>query len=85
MDERNQSQIGRIIAKAWTDEAFKARLIADPVTTLRANGVAVPAGVTVTVVEDSATHRHLVLPPPAAEGELSDEAVAGVAGGYVHA
>jgi len=81
MDEQNPPQIGRIIAKAWADEAFKARLIADPVATLRPEGVVVPEGVTVSVLEDSPTHRHLVLPAPAAEGEISYEALDRVVGG----
>ena len=83
MDAQNQ-QIGRIIAKAWADEAFKARLMADPVATLKAEGMAVPEGMTVTVVEDTPAHRHLVLPAPAAAGELADDALDGVSGGYAH-
>ncbi len=71
---------GKIIAKAWRDPAFKAKLMADPQATLKEAGVAVPAGVTVTVVENTAQHFHLVLPPKPT-GVLSDEALDGVAGG----
>ena len=47
---------------------------------MRALGVDVPEGVTVTFVEDSATVRHLVI--PSAEGaELSDADLDKVAGG----
>lgn len=41
---------GKIIARAWRDPAFKAKLIADPHGVLREAGVAVPEGVTVNAV-----------------------------------
>ena len=70
----------RIVARAWREPAFKAKLMADPLTTLKAVGAAVPAGVTVTVVEDAATLVHVVLPPKPV-GALSDEALEKAAGG----
>ena len=72
---------GKIIARAWRDPAFKAKLIADPHATLKEAGVAMPEGVTVKVVENTDTHYNLVL-PPRPSGELSDEALDKVAGGY---
>ena len=71
---------GKIIARAWRDPAFKAKLLADPQATLKEAGVAVPAGVKVTVVENTDSHFHLVLPPKPA-GELSDAELDKVAGG----
>lgn len=47
-------RISKIIARAWTDDAFKDQLIADPAAALRAAGLAVPDGAEV-VVEDGAT------------------------------
>jgi len=76
----NAAAYGKIVAKAWRDPAFKAKLLADPQAALKDAGVAVPSGVTVKVVEDSASHVHLVLPPKPT-GELSDEALDKVAGG----
>ena len=70
---------GKIIAKAWRDPSFKAKLIADPQGTLKQAGVTIPAGVTVKVVENTDTHFHLVLPPKPA-GALSDEALDQAAG-----
>ena len=32
----------KVITKCWEDEAFKARLLADPAATLAAEGVQVP-------------------------------------------
>ena len=71
---------GKIVARAWRDAAFKAKLLADPHATLTEAGVAVPEGVTVKVVENTDSHFHLVLPPKPT-GELSDEALDKVAGG----
>jgi Nitrile hydratase, alpha chain len=77
---KQASAYGKIIAKAWCDPAFKARLLADPHAALAGEGISVLAGVTVKVVENTATEVHLVLPPKPA-GELSDEQLATVAGG----
>jgi hypothetical protein len=71
--EQNQQKIGRVIARAWTDEGFKDRLIADPITSLRAEGIEVPEGVHVSVVENTPSRVHLVLPPKPDENELSEE------------
>jgi hypothetical protein len=70
----------RIVARAWREPGFKAELMADPLTALKAAGAAPPAGVTVTVVEDAATLVHVVLPPKPV-GALSDEALEKAAGG----
>jgi hypothetical protein len=70
----------RIVARAWREPGFKAKLMADPLTALKAAGAAAPAGVTVTVVEDAATLVHVVLPPKPV-GALSDEALEKAAGG----
>lgn len=47
-------RISKIIARAWTDKAFKAQLIAEPARALKDAGLAVPEGAEV-VVEDGAT------------------------------
>jgi hypothetical protein len=76
----NAAAYGKVVAKAWRDPAFKAKLIADPQAVLREAGMAVPVGVTVKVVENTGTHLHFVLPPKPT-GQLSDEALDEVAGG----
>ncbi len=73
-------ELGKIIAKAWRDPAFKAGLIANPAAALRAEGIDVPAGMAVTVVENTDKQFHLVLPPVPSD-ELSDEGLDAVAGG----
>jgi hypothetical protein len=70
----------KIIAKAWRDPAFKVELIANPAVALKAEGIDVPAGMAVTVLENTDKHFHLVLPPVPTD-ELSDEALDAVAGG----
>jgi hypothetical protein len=69
----------RIIARCWADPAFKEALLADPVATLAQEGVLVPPGVRVQVVESTAEQRWLVIPP--CPTDLSDEELDGVAGG----
>jgi nitrile hydratase alpha subunit len=77
---RTPAQYGKVIAKAWREPAFKAKLIADPRAILAEAGVAIPADVTVKVLEDTTTHLHFVLPPKPT-GQLSDEALDAVAAG----
>ena len=76
----NAAAYGKVVARAWRDPTFKAKLIADPQAVLREAGMAVPAGATVKVVENTGTHLHFVLPPKPV-GQLSDEALDEVAGG----
>ena len=53
----------RIIAKASEDGEFRARLVADPRTTIQEMTGPIPDVFTVEVHEESATSFHLVLPP----------------------
>jgi len=73
-----------VITKCWEDEAFKARLLAEPAATLAAEGVQIPAGMTVNVAVDSKDVRTMVIPlPPTAD--LSDaelDVVVAGAGGW---
>ncbi|MEC4593961.1 MULTISPECIES: NHLP leader peptide family RiPP precursor [Nitrospirillum] len=70
----------QIIAKAWADDRFRARLLVDPTSVLKAEGVDFPAGVTVSVVENTATHLNLILPTPPTD--LSDDQLDGIGGGF---
>jgi hypothetical protein len=66
---------GKVIAKAWRDEAFKKRLIKEPIQVLREEKVELPKGVrTVRVVEDGPDLRYLILPakPPGLTPEEID-------------
>ena len=75
---------GKLIGRAWEDEAFKAKLLSDPRAAIeQATGLKLPAGVTVKVLEETENTLYFVIPssPLGAEGQLSDEALATVAGG----
>jgi hypothetical protein len=74
----DENPLGKVVAKALQDEAFKERLIADPAATFAAEGIELPDGVDVKVVEDTDTVRHLVLPAAQA---LSESELVGLAGG----
>jgi hypothetical protein len=69
----------QIVATAWADAEFKARLLADPRAVLAEHGIDAPDGVEFVVVEDTDAVRHLTLPPSPA-GELADEELVGAAG-----
>ena len=70
----------QIVARAWADDKFKQRRLADPGAVLKENGVAVPGGWTVKVVENTDTVCNLVLPGKP-KGELTDAELQSVAGG----
>ena len=82
MNRAEQSkQMNQIIARCWSDEGFKRKLMADPVATLNAEGMEVPAGMSVKVLENTDTVSYLVI--PAQPAELSDQDLRNVAGGAV--
>lgn len=72
-------QYQQIIAKCWADEHFKQQLISNPVATLKQEGIEVPAGASVTVLEDTDTLMNFVI--PAKPDELSDEQLESTTGG----
>ena len=80
MDQDEQGKkVGQLIAKCWSDESFKRKLLADPAATLKAEGLEVPSGLSVKAVEDTDKVFHLVI--PARPTDLSDEDLDKVAGG----
>ena len=80
-DQERARQWGQVVARAWADPAFKQRLLANPADALREEGIEVPPGIELRIVEDTEQVRHLALPPKPAEGELSEEELERVAGG----
>jgi len=78
-DVTQQKQWGRIVAKAWTDEGFKSRLLSEPGAVFQEHGIDVPADIQVKVVQgtdkvlqDTGNIRHFTL-PPAPTVDLVDE------------
>jgi hypothetical protein len=72
-------KMSQVIGKCWADEAFKRKLLADPVATLKAEGVELPAGISIKVLEDDDKVHHLVI--PAKSSELSEGDLEKVVGG----
>ncbi len=70
---------GRLVAKAWEDEGFKQRLLADPKATLQAEGLSFPEGAEVRVVEPN--DQLVYFPLPSKPTGLSIEELSGMAGG----
>ena len=83
---RRKQKEAEIIAKALENSEFREELVENPKATLEKEyGKSMPEGLTIHVVEEDSNSITLVLPevPDSAEveGELSDEALEGVAGG----
>ena len=81
MMEEQAKKMGLLIAKCWSDDGFKKKLLADPAATLKAEGVKfeLPAGMTLKAVENTDKVYHIVLPPKPTE--LSEEQLEMAAGG----
>jgi len=77
--EEQNKKMGQLIAKCWADEGFKAKLLADPMATLKAEGAELPEGVEIKAVENTDTVIHLVI--PAQPTDLTDDDLDAVAGG----
>jgi len=60
-----QKQWAKIVAKAWADENYKARLLAEPKVVLLEEGVELNEEVSYKVVEAAANQVVLVLPAQA--------------------
>ena len=77
--EEKENPMQKIITRCWDDEEFKKRLMADPAKILDAEGVSVPDGVSIRVVEDTDQVRTLIIPP--APSHLDDDQLKGITGG----
>jgi hypothetical protein len=70
-----------LIARAQADPAFRQALLSQPMATIEQElGIALPEGLRVEILEETASTLYLVLPPPA-EAELSEEDLDDVSGG----
>ena len=82
-NEEYRIAYGKVVAKAWSDPAYMEQLLSDPRGALADTGMDFPPDIEISVVQDSADKRHLVIPPPPPEGEVGDDALEAVAGGYI--
>jgi hypothetical protein len=82
--EREPRQVkrwGQLVARAWGDDVFRGRLLAEPALVLREEGIAVPAGVAVRVVENGVAAAPeegpcFWLPPSPADEDLIEDSLA---------
>jgi len=71
--EEQARRIEQIVSKAWIDEAFQHRLRSDPAGVLRSEGVRIPQGVEIRLMEDTENVRHIVLPMKPSVQEITEE------------
>ncbi len=87
LSERAQFE-QRIVSKAMKDNSFRSQLMANPKKVMEAElGSKIPDGVEIKVLSESNKARYIVLPAPikaSGAGELSDEELETVSGGYLH-
>jgi len=79
-NEEQGQKLGQIIAKAWADQVFKQRLLADATTVLKEEGLSVPEGMTVKAVENTDKIFHMVI-PTCPQGQLTEEQLDAVSAG----
>ena len=60
--EEHAKTISRIVAKCWMDEGYKKSFIADPAAILKDEGITVPDGINIRVLEDTPEQRSFILP-----------------------
>ena len=68
-----RKEYAKIIAQAWVDEEFKKRLLDNPATVLKENGIEIPEGMTVKVVERKENEIQILLPAKPANLPMSVE------------
>jgi len=68
--KEHRRKMAKVIAKAWSDESFKEKLLSEPRAVLEAHGITVPPGLEVKVVEQTHERVYVVIPfkPEDAEG-----------------
>lgn len=81
--EEQSKKLGQIISKAWEDEAFKRRLLANATEVLKEEGVTVPEGLKIKVIENSEKTYHVVIPLKPESKALSVQELYSMSGGAV--
>jgi hypothetical protein len=76
-----QQKWGALVAKSWEDDKLRDRLMKDAGAVLKENGIEIPPGVEVKVVQNTNNVIHLPMPPKPSSDEISEEELAAVAGG----
>lgn len=53
---------GRLVVATWTDNSLKSQFLQNPASVMSARGIALPSGVTVKAVAESASTLYVVIP-----------------------
>ncbi len=83
MPQETNNKMNGLIVKAMSDKAFKVKFVENPLAIFKAEGIEIPAGLEIIVLENTDKVFHLVL--PAKSSELSDDELDNVAGGLCDA
>ena len=67
MNMNMDSDFAKVVERAWSDDAYKARLLGDANAVLAEAGISIPEGIKVKVVENTESLAHVILPPKPAE------------------
>jgi len=78
MQISNQHQ--DFVSRLLSDSNLRSRMLAEPARVLEEQGISVPSGAELRVVEDSADVCHVIL-PPSPNTTLADSSMEAVAGG----
>lgn len=65
-------EIGALIARAWSDGAFKAKLLANASEAVKEYGIVLPEGTTLSVHANSESEMHIVIPEAPSELRFSN-------------
>jgi hypothetical protein len=76
--EEPGKKYAKLIAKAWSDESFKEKLLTNSRAVFEAEGISMPPGANVKVLEQTDTQFFMVIPkkPEGVAAELLDERAA---------
>jgi hypothetical protein len=81
-DQPNRRDLeAKLVAKAWADEGFRERLMADPRAVVsEETGITVPESITVEVLEETPEKAYIVIPTNRVA--IDDEQLDAASGGY---
>lgn len=80
-DQKELSTVwSKIIRKAWTDEAFKQRLLAHPHDVIKEYKIEIPSNINIKIVE-APLNTKLILLPPKQKEEISEAELDKISGG----
>lgn len=72
IQETESELLARVVVKAWTDAAYRDRLLREPREVLEEAGLSFEDGTSVHIHAESPSSRHFVLPTPPPESSLEE-------------